>query len=70
MILFDTLCLCDTLYCNVGLKKIKKISTNEHRVKHFPISISEILILRYIENNVKHILMHTNLKLDGEVEIT
>jgi len=37
---------------------------------HFPIPISGILILREFENAVEHILLHTNLKLDGEVEIT
>ena len=32
--------------------------------------IFRTLILRQIENDVKHILLHTDLKLDGEVEIT
>ena len=58
------------------IKKTKKCSITEQwgertaTILHFPISFSEILILRQFENNMKHILLHTNLKVDGEVEIT
>jgi len=53
-------------------KKALRINTEETiaNILHFPISFSEILILRQIENDVKHILMHRNLKLIREVEIT
>jgi len=38
-------------------------------ILHFPISVSEYLTLRQFENGVKHVRLHTNLKLDGEMEI-
>ena len=59
----------------MSTKKIKVvllINTEEKKwtILHFPNLFSEILILRQFENAVEHILLHTNLKLDGEVEIT
>jgi hypothetical protein len=72
--LFDALCLCYT-FIAMSIKKLKVvllINTEEKKwtLLHFPISFSEIWILRQFEYNVEHILFHTNLKLDGEAEIT
>jgi hypothetical protein len=53
-------------------KYILQINTEENiwNISHFPSSFSEILILREFECAVEHILLQTNLKLDGEFEIT
>jgi hypothetical protein len=38
-------------------------------ILHFFILILEILNLRRYKNEVKHIWLHTNVKLDEEIEI-
>jgi hypothetical protein len=71
--LFNAFFLCDTLYFNVDSTNLKSDFTNKHwgenscTFLHFPISILDILISRFFENDMKHVWLHTTLKLDWEV---